>query len=1214
MPSPRTLLLLFAVTLTSAAASAQTHNWNQDFSGNWSTPLDWTPTGVPNSASHYAALAFDGANPYSVTMDMDVLLDRLDVSANNLTLLIQSRALTLNTLATVDDGTLRLISGSIQGGGEVNNTAQITALGSSTLENIFNRGVMDVMGANAGGTGILLLTGPAYSEGTINVTSIDAGHASILRTDPGTTLSNFGTLEFLPGSGGIRSFRGALDNNLFTRVKADTDFQIGPITNTQNTFEIFPNINASFITGTDFHMNGGILQVDGTFTQSNSDFYWTAGTLANTPPRLINGDLILDVNSADPGTLEMLGTSTIAGILRAGQQVDAVGANAGSTANLTWTGAGDLHNFGIVVLRSEDAGHASRFTSVVGARMINHGSWQVLTGTGGTRFIRGDFLNETNSSMDMQASTIMEVGPTIENRGSWTVATRSELTFNSGLNFTQSDGVLQIDGTFQHFNGSDNFTGGNVNGLVELLNSTLSFGSGFTSPFTALVQGTTNLTGDIETGQSLWNRGSNTGSTAILVLNGPTENRGTLTLDSVDGGHASRVGTIGVALLNSGTLNVDPGAGGTRFLRGDVNTTGTLNFNTATILETGTHSNNGNWNLAPGVLVSFNNSVTFNQGAGTFQNDGTFQHYNGFDNFTGGTVNGVLELVNSTLTLDPAFTTPFDVLVQGTTSLSGDIESGQTLWARGSNAGSTAILNLTGATENRGTIVADSVNGGHASRVGTTDIALLNSGLLRTDLGAGGARYLRGDLTNAGTIETNVNTILEDGPIVNNGTFSVAFGAQATFQNGMTYEQNSGLLQVDGSFTHISGTDRFLGGQVVGVPTLVTTALTFGAGFTAPAEFIVQGSSGLTGDIETGQKLLVQGSNQGSTGTLTITAPATNRGEIEVSSVDGGHAAILKAPLGTNLTNEGTIVVTSGAGGARRLDMELHNAGLVDVQVPTTFGIAGSSHVNSGTVQVTVPFTITGSSFTNEAGGRFETNNVVTHTTFPLVNRGTFAPGPGIAVMLPSGDYIQEATGKLEIELGGLIPLTEHDQLSISGTATVDGTVELKAANGFQPKFGDQFVILAASSITGTFSGVTYDGNLPMGYGFELVDTGTQIIAQVAQTVNSIGPGSVALNLGDPVPGLAGQNNTFQVSGATGSGQVVIVFGLATGVTATGACAGVDFGIDAAQQVGVGFASYNGSALIDATVPAAASGMTAYFQALDLSRCELSSVNSFLFP
>lgn len=94
----------------------------------------------------------------------------------------------------------------------------------------------------------------------------------------------------------------------------------------------------------------------------------------------------------------------------------------------------------------------------------------------------------------------------------------------------------------------------------------------------------------------------------------------------------------------------------------------------------------------------------------------------------------------------------------------------------------------------------------------------------------------------------------------------------------------------------------------------------------------------------------------------------------------------------------------------------------------------------------------------------------------------------------------------------------------------------------------------------------------------------------------------------------AGQVNTFQVSGATGSGQIVIVYGLALGSTASGVCSGVDFGIDAAQQVGAGFASTNGNALVSANVPAGAAGMTANFQALDLERCELSDVTSFVFP
>jgi hypothetical protein len=177
------------------------------------------------------------------------------------------------------------------------------------------------------------------------------------------------------------------------------------------------------------------------------------------------------------------------------------------------------------------------------------------------------------------------------------------------------------------------------------------------------------------------------------------------------------------------------------------------------------------------------------------------------------------------------------------------------------------------------------------------------------------------------------------------------------------------------------------------------------------------------------------------------------------------------------------------------------------------------------------------------------------------------------------------------------------------------GGSRIQTANGFQPQFGDQFTILtAASTQTLGFEGISFDGDLPLGYGFELVDTGTSIIAQVAQTIQGIAPGDVPVTLSDPSPGIAGQVNTFQVSGATGGGQVVIVFGLATGSTATGACSGVDFGIDAATQVGSAFASAQGNALVSANVPSGASGVTAYFQALDLDRCELSPVTSFLFP
>jgi len=109
---------------------------------------------------------------------------------------------------------------------------------------------------------------------------------------------------------------------------------------------------------------------------------------------------------------------------------------------------------------------------------------------------------------------------------------------------------------------------------------------------------------------------------------------------------------------------------------------------------------------------------------------------------------------------------------------------------------------------------------------------------------------------------------------------------------------------------------------------------------------------------------------------------------------------------------------------------------------------------------------------------------------------------------------------------------------------------------------------------------------------------------------------TVLTNAGIGTPMGTSNTSVLRLAGSsfTGGGQIVIVYGLATGSTPTSSCAGVDYGIDAAQQVGTGFASVQGNALVSANIPAAAAGMTAYFQALDLTRCELTPVNSFVFP
>jgi len=98
-----------------------------------------------------------------------------------------------------------------------------------------------------------------------------------------------------------------------------------------------------------------------------------------------------------------------------------------------------------------------------------------------------------------------------------------------------------------------------------------------------------------------------------------------------------------------------------------------------------------------------------------------------------------------------------------------------------------------------------------------------------------------------------------------------------------------------------------------------------------------------------------------------------------------------------------------------------------------------------------------------------------------LDNAATVAPGNSPGVLTVDGNYTQSAGGTLAIEVAGTATGTGHDQLNVTATATLDGTLHIQTDAGFTPNVGaspgtngDQFVIITASSVVGTFG--TIDG------------------------------------------------------------------------------------------------------------------------------------------
>jgi uncharacterized membrane protein len=118
-----------------------------------------------------------------------------------------------------------------------------------------------------------------------------------------------------------------------------------------------------------------------------------------------------------------------------------------------------------------------------------------------------------------------------------------------------------------------------------------------------------------------------------------------------------------------------------------------------------------------------------------------------------------------------------------------------------------------------------------------------------------------------------------------------------------------------------------------------------------------------------------------------------------------------------------------------------------------------------------------------------------------FTNTGTLSPGnapetPGNFTI--AANYTQTSNGTLDIDLGGLAPGDEHDVLSVTGTAELDGVLRVGRIGGYVPKVGDRYQILSANGVTGAFSVVEVE-DLVVSVDYER----DGVLVEVVSTVNA---------------------------------------------------------------------------------------------------------------
>lgn len=89
-----------------------------------------------------------------------------------------------------------------------------------------------------------------------------------------------------------------------------------------------------------------------------------------------------------------------------------------------------------------------------------------------------------------------------------------------------------------------------------------------------------------------------------------------------------------------------------------------------------------------------------------------------------------------------------------------------------------------------------------------------------------------------------------------------------------------------------------------------------------------------------------------------------------------------------------------------------------------------------------------------------------------VVNSGRLSPGFSPGIITIDGDYVGEFDGVLEMEVGGLTPGTQHDQLIVTGSASLGGRLELRLINNFVPAVNSQIVIIDADDVSGQFHSI----------------------------------------------------------------------------------------------------------------------------------------------
>jgi hypothetical protein len=906
------------------------------------------------------------------------------------------------------------------------------------------------------------------AQGAIALTNGEGCATSVTLT---SSVTNAGAFSSELAIGGSRTLQGNFVNTGTLGVNTNTAFSgASALLTNEGTIGVAEaktltaSGGASVTNGAGGKINatgsGDVLETAGTFTEG-------AGTTSGTKPVIVDDGTLTYSASGGSSLIALRGSSSLTGTSSAGQSLFL---ESTCSENAVVTAGSGFVNGGTTTLTNGD-GCSNNVTLVVaGTGLSNSGTLTSETNHGGSRQIQATIKNTGKIAIN-SATAYNGTDTLLTNEGAIEVAEGKQLTVGSKVSLTNgTGGSIAATGNGNVFVASGGaFTQGvgTTSGSEPVIvdDGALNYTGAGASVISA--RGSTALTGNLSAGQSLAVQ-STCSEHAVTSAAASYTNGGTITLTNGDGcSNNATLATTAGTLTNSGKIAVEFVHGGSRTIQGNLTNTGTLaiNFNTAYNSVGAALINEGTVEIAESRQLTVSGG-SFTNGAG-----GTISAGAGADilmnastfNQGAGTTSGTKPVIVDDGTLNYTGVGASQIALRGSTALSGNLSAGQSLSVQSTcseHATATAAVGYT----NGGTITLTNGDGcSNNATLATTAGTLTNSGKIAVEFVHGGSRTIAGNLTNTGTLEINASTGFptSGASLLNEGTIAIAGG-------GVTLSATGGGTVTNGP-----------GGTIAaaGNGALTETGGTFD-----------QGTGGTTGSLPIILDDLTLNYTEHGSGKIALRGSSTVNGAVknnEILLIESTCSEHATATAAGSFTNNGIIELTNGDGCA-------NNA---------TLNMNGGTLTNSNTITAGNP----------HGGVRAIQGNVINNQMVSV------AAGETLQI---SGTYTQASAGKFRSFIASA---SSFGVLSVSGTATIAGTLITHDVSPFKGALGQKYAVLGASSLTGTFAAESEDQINYTGLYYKPTYSATGVTLVVSQ----------ATQVRSPKSGLPGSVVTV-----TGSGYV----------------------------------------------------------------------------